>query len=64
MNLQEKTRQYEEERNKLKAEKNEWRKRSYDEVDAIRQDLIRMTNKVAGLQDDVKNKEEQNFVLR
>ncbi|KAL4223887.1 hypothetical protein ACF0H5_017350 [Mactra antiquata] len=62
--IQEKTRQYEEERNKLKAEKNEWRKRSYDEADTLRQDLIRMTNRVAGLQDEVKAKEDLNLQLR
>lgn len=61
---QEKTRQYEEERDKYKSEKNEWRRRNFDEVETVRQDLIKMTNKVANLQDEVKAKDDLNLQLR
>ncbi|XP_053375093.1 trichohyalin-like isoform X6 [Mercenaria mercenaria] len=60
----EKTRHYEEEREKYKSEKNELRKRNLDEVETMRQDLIRMTNKVASLQDEVRAKEELHLQLR
>jgi hypothetical protein len=62
--FQEKTRHYEEEREKYKTEKSELRKRNLDEVETMRQDLIRMTNKVAGLQDEVRAKEELHLQLR
>ncbi|XP_060599796.1 tropomyosin-like isoform X1 [Ruditapes philippinarum] len=64
INSEEKTRHYEEEREKYKTEKSELRKRNLDEMETMRQDLIRMTNKVAGLQDEVRAKEELHLQLR
>lgn len=62
--FQEKTRQYEEERDKYRKEKNDWRKRSHDDLETARQDLVRMTNKVAALQDELRTKDNINHQLR
>lgn len=62
--FQEKTRQYEEERDKYRKEKNDWRKRSHDDLETARQDLVRMTNKVAALQDELRAKDNINHQLR
>ncbi|XP_052256598.1 myosin heavy chain, cardiac muscle isoform-like isoform X2 [Dreissena polymorpha] len=62
--IQEKTRQYEEERDKYRKDKSDWRKRSTDDVELVRQELVKMTNRVAALQEEVQNKDEINHQLR
>ena len=61
--LQEKTRQYEEEKEKVRSGRQE-RRRNDEEVEEIRQDLAKMTNKVTMLQDQLREKEELNLQLR
>ena len=61
--FQEKSRQYEEEKDKVRSSRQE-RKRNDEEVEAIRQDLAQMTNKVTMLQDQLREKEELNLQLR
>ena len=62
--FQEKIRQYEEERDKYRKEKSDWRQRNHDDVETARQDLIRMTNKVTALQDEIRAKDGINHQLR
>ena len=40
------------------------KKRTDEEVDVIRQDLVHMSNKVSRLQDELREKEELNLQLR
>ena len=62
--LQEKTRQYEEEKDRVRSSRQEMKKRTDEEVDVIRQDLVHMSNKVSRLQDELREKEELNLQLR
>ena len=61
---QEKTRQYEEEKDKVRSSRQEFKKRNDEEVEVIRQDLVQMSNKVARLQDELREKDELNLQLR
>ena len=62
--LQEKTRLYEEERDKNQKERQDFRKKSGEEVEGMRKDLVKMANKLATMQDELRTKDEINGQLR
>ena len=64
MTYQEKTRQYEEERDAHRREKAEWRRRTVEDSGEIRQDLANMTARVTSLQEEVRKRDDLNHQLR
>ncbi|XP_052800431.1 golgin subfamily A member 4-like isoform X5 [Mya arenaria] len=60
----EKTRQYEEERDSHRREKADWRQRDMEDLDTARNDLVKMTGRVAALQDEVRARDDLNNQLR
>ncbi|WAR03999.1 LAMA2-like protein [Mya arenaria] len=62
--IQEKTRQYEEERDSHRREKADWRQRDMEDLDTARNDLVKMTGRVAALQDEVRARDDLNNQLR
>lgn len=62
--IQEKTRLYEDERDKNQKERHDLRTKCNNEVEAMRKDMVKMANKLTTIQDELQAKDNLNSQLR